>query len=244
GSIRAMLVPAVAVPVSIISTFTVLAVLGFSVNMLTLLALVLAIGLVVDDAIVVLENIVRHMEEKNKPPLLAAFDGAREVGFAVIATTLVLIAIFVPIVFLKGDIGRLFSEFAITMAAAVAFSALIALTLSPMLSSKILVDNAKKNKLLEKMDRGMARLRVRYIRGIRWCLGHVAILVAIFFALLISIFFLAKKIPSEYAPSEDRGNFQVMVNGPEGASYAYMEEYMTEIENRLMKYVHDGEISR
>src|SRR5690606_10420999 len=116
--------------------------------------------------------------------------------------------------------------------------------LSPMLSSKILVDNAKKNKLLEKMDRGMARLRVRYIRGIRWCLGHVAILVAIFFALLISIFFLAQKVPSEYAPSEDRGNFQVMVNGPEGASYAYMEEYMTEIENRLMKYVHGGEISR
>src|SRR5690606_36987430 len=136
GSIRAMLVPAVAVPVSIISTFTVLAVLGFSVNMLTLLALVLAIGLVVDDAIVVLENIVRHMEEKNKPPLLAAFDGARAVGFAVIATTLVLIAIFVPIVFLKGDIGRLFSEFAITMAASVAFSSLIALTLSPMLASQ------------------------------------------------------------------------------------------------------------
>src|SRR5690606_20550970 len=106
-SVRAMIVPAVAVPVSIIATFTVLAVLDFSVNMLTLLALVLAIGLVVDDAIVVLENIVRHIEEKNKSPLLAAYEGTREVGFAVIATTLVLIAIFVPIVFLKGDIGRL-----------------------------------------------------------------------------------------------------------------------------------------
>lgn len=119
GSVRAMLIPAVAVPVSIIATFIVLAAMDFSVNMLTLLALVLAIGLVVDDAIVVLENIIRHMEEKGKKPLLAAFDGTREVGFAVIATTLVLIAIFVPIVFLKGDIGRLFSEFAITMAAAV-----------------------------------------------------------------------------------------------------------------------------
>lgn len=244
GSVRAMLVPAVAVPVSIIATFTVLAVMGFSVNMLTLLALVLAIGLVVDDAIVVLENIMRHMEEKGKTPLLAAYDGTREVGFAVIATTLVLIAIFVPIVFLKGDIGRLFSEFAITMAAAVGFSALIALTLSPMLASKILVKSSNRNRFLEKINDGMGRLRIRYKHGIRWCLGRSKILIAAFAVLLLGTFFLSQLIPSEYAPPEDRGNFQVMVNGPEGASYAYMEEYMTEIENRLMKYVHDGEISR
>lgn len=244
GSVRAMLVPAVAVPVSIIATFTVLAVMGFSVNMLTLLALVLAIGLVVDDAIVVLENIMRHMEEKGKTPLLAAYDGTREVGFAVIATTLVLIAIFVPIVFLKGDIGRLFSEFAITMAAAVGFSALIALTLSPMLASKILVKSSNRNRFLEKINDGMGRLRIRYKHGIRWCLGRSKILIAAFAILLLGTFFLSQLIPSEYAPPEDRGNFQVMVNGPEGASYTYMEEYMTEIENRLMKYVHNNEISR
>jgi len=244
GSVRAMLVPAVAVPVSIIATFMVLAVMGFSVNILTLLALVLAIGLVVDDAIVVLENIMRHMEEKGKSPLLAAYDGTREVGFAVIATTLVLIAIFVPIIFLKGDIGRLFSEFAITMAAAVGFSALIALTLSPMLASKVLVKNDNRNKFVEKIDQGMGRLRIRYQHGIRWCLGHAKILIIAFAILLLGAFLLAQQIPSEYAPPEDRGNFNVMVNGPEGASYAYMEEYMTEVEHRLMKYVDSDEITR
>lgn len=244
GSVRAMLVPAVAVPVSIIATFTVLAAMDFSVNMLTLLALVLAIGLVVDDAIVVLENIVRHIEEKGKKPLLAAFDGSREVGFAVIATTLVLIAIFVPIVFLKGDMGRLFSEFAITMAAAVGFSSLIALTLSPMLASKVLSGAENKNALVEKVNHWMMALRKRYVSSIRYCLVHEKLIIAGFAILLLGIFFFAQKIPSEYAPREDRGTFFVMVNGPEGASYSYMEEYMTEIETRMMKYVDSGEITR
>ncbi len=244
GSVRAMLIPAVAVPVSIIATFIVLAAMDFSVNMLTLLALVLAIGLVVDDAIVVLENIVRHIEEKKKPPLLAAYDGTREVGFAVIATTLVLVAIFIPIVFLKGDIGRLFSEFAITMAAAVGFSALIALTLSPMLSSKILHPAGQRSVLVEKIDGAMLRLRKQYQTSILFCITHKK-WVSVCFALLIVLSgFLAFKIPSEYAPKEDRGTFFVMVNGPEGASYAYMEEYMNEIENRMMKYVDSGEITR
>ena len=239
-----MLVPAVAVPVSIIATFTVLAVLGFSVNMLTLLALVLAIGLVVDDAIVVLENIVRHIEEKAKPPLLAAYDGVKEVGFAVIATTLVLVAIFVPIVFLKGDIGRLFSEFAITMAAAVGFSALIALTLSPMLASKILTRNDNPHGLVETVNQFMLRLRERYKKSISWSLKHQKILMAMFVGLIGLTVLLAQKIPSEYAPREDRGSFFVMINGPEGASYSYMEEYVSEIERRMMKYVDSGEISR
>lgn len=244
GSLRAMLIPAVAVPVSIIATFTILAVMGFSVNILTLLALVLAIGLVVDDAIVVLENIMRHIEEKGKPALLAAFDGAREVGFAVIATTLVLISIFVPIVFLRGDIGRLFSEFAITMAAAVAFSSLIALTLSPMLASKMLVKHDNQNTFHKKIDAGMGRLRIRYKSAVRWCLAHAKLVIVVFSVLLLGAFLVAQKIPSEYAPPEDRGTFQVIVNGPEGASYAYMEEYMNEIEKRMLKYVDEGEISR
>src|SRR5690606_24489500 len=134
GSARAMLVPAVTVPVSLIATFTMLYALGFSVNILTLLALVLAIGLVVDDAIVVLENIHRRMEQYGETRLVAAYRGARQVGFAVIATTIVLVAVFVPIAFLEGDLGRLFSEFALTMAAAVAFSSVIALSLSAMLA--------------------------------------------------------------------------------------------------------------
>jgi multidrug efflux pump len=244
GSIRATIVPAIAVPVSIVATFTVLAVLGFSVNMLTLLALVLAIGLVVDDAIVVLENIVRHMEEKGKSPLMAAYDGAREVGFAVVATTLVLIAIFVPIIFLKGDIGRLFSEFAITMAAAVAFSSIVALSLSPMLASKILRRSDKKSALMQKIETGMTCLRHYYVRSIASCLHHTRIMIAIFLILIVSTVGLIFLIPSEYAPNEDRGTFLIMVNGPEGASYAYMEEYMNEIENRIMSYVESGEITR
>lgn len=244
GSARAMIVPAVAVPVSVIATFTVLAVLGFSVNMLTLLALVLAIGLVVDDAIVVLENIVRHMEEKGKSPLMAAYDGAREVGFAVIATTLVLIAIFVPIIFLQGDIGRLFSEFAITMAAAVSFSSLIALSLSPMLASKLLRKNDDKKFLVQQVEHGMTCLRHYYMKGLNHCLRHIKVVVVIFLVLILATFGLSRLIASEYAPREDRGTFFIMVNGPEGASYAYMEEYMTEIEHRIMSYVETGEITR
>ncbi|HWV13845.1 MAG TPA: efflux RND transporter permease subunit [Cellvibrio sp.] len=244
GSVRAMIVPAVAVPVSIIATFTVLAALNFSVNMLTLLALVLAIGLVVDDAIVVLENIVRHIEEKGKPVLLAAYDGVREVGFAVIATTLVLISIFIPIVFLQGDVGRLFSEFAITMAASVAFSALVALTLSPMLASKILRKETGRNAFVASVDKKMHRLRDSYKNTIIKSLHHKSLTISVFMVMLLGCFALMYVIPSEYAPREDRGNFQIIVNGPEGASYSYMEGYMAEIEKRLLPYVDAGEISR
>ena len=125
-------------PISLIASFTVLLALGLSINMLTLLALVMAIGLVVDDAIVVLENIHRRIEEYGETPLVAAYRGTRQVGFAVVATTLVLIAVFVPITFMQGQMGRLFSEFAIAIAAAIAFSMLVALTISPMMASKLL----------------------------------------------------------------------------------------------------------
>ena len=136
GTVRATLIPAVTIPVSIISASIVMVIAGFSINVLTLLGAVLAIGLVVDDAIVVLENIVRRIE-LGQPPLLAAVDGSREIGFAVVATTLVLIAVFLPISFIPGNIGRLFGEFGITIAAAIGFSALVSLTLVPMMSSKI-----------------------------------------------------------------------------------------------------------
>lgn len=244
GSVRAMLVPAVAVPVSIVATFTVLAMLNFSVNMLTLLALVLAIGLVVDDAIVVLENIVRHIEEKGKPVLLAAYDGVREVGFAVIATTLVLVSIFVPIVFVQGDVGRLFSEFAITMAAAVGFSALVALTLSPMLASKMLRKQTNRNALVTLIDNKMHQLRDFYKKVILKSLNKKFITVSVFLCMLLVCAGLAFILPNEYAPREDRGNFNIDVIGPEGATYDYMEEYIAEIEKRLMPYVESGEISR
>lgn len=244
GSVRAMLVPAVTVPVSIIATFIMLYILDFSVNLFTLLALVLAIGLVVDDAIVVLENIARRIDENDEHPLLAAYYGTRQVGFAVIATTLVLIAVFVPIAFLRGDVGRLFSEFALTMASAVAFSSLVALTLSSMLASKLLKKNSNKMTLVHLIDNVFQKLRNWYGNVIRYCLKAPYVVLTIFVSLIGLSALLFSLIPSEYAPEEDRGAFFVLVNGPEGASYNYMKEYMDEIERRLMYYVDNEEITR
>ena len=244
GSVRATLVPAVTVPVSIIATFIVLYTLGFSINLLTLLALVLAIGLVVDDAIVVLENIVRRIRKFGETPLVAAFNGTRQVGFAVIATTVVLISVFVPIAFLEGDIGRLFSEFALTMAAAVAFSSFVALSLSPMIASKVLKRSEKPTLGERSVDRMFNVVRNGYRASLHAALGARVFVLLIFFALIGGAWLLFEKIPAEYAPKEDRGAFFVVVNGPEGATYAYMKEYMDEIERRLVPYTQSGEIER
>ncbi len=244
GSVRAILVPAVAVPVALISTFIALALFGFTVNLLTLLALVLAIGLVVDDGIIVLENVRRRMDELGESALVAAYRGTRQVGFAIVSTTLVLISVFVPISFLQGDIGRLFSEFALTMAAAVGFSSFVALTVSAMLASKLLKPKQDNNRLVRVMDTGIERGRNLYrsaLRSVicwRWpALGLIAVLFA-------GAGWLLTSLPDEYAPREDRGAFFVLVNGPEGASYDYMEDYMNELEARLMPLVESGEISR
>jgi multidrug efflux pump len=244
GSIRATLVPAVTVPVSIVASFIVLNILGFSVNLLTLLALVLAIGLVVDDAIVVLENIYRRMAEKGESPLVAAYRGARQVGFAVIATSLVLISVFVPIAFVQGDVGRLFSEFAITMAAAVCFSSIVALSLSPMLASKILKRRSFRRDGYSRMGCFFKSIRNRYRRLLSHTMKRSLLVVGLFAALIAGTAWLFGQIPTEFAPKEDRGAFFVIVNGPEGASYAYMEEYMNEIERRLMPFVESQEATR
>jgi multidrug efflux pump len=244
GSVRATLVPAVTVPVSIIASFIVLDALGFSVNLLTLLALVLAIGLVVDDAIVVLENIYRRMAEKGESPLVAAYRGARQVGFAVIATSLVLVAVFVPVAFLQGDVGRLFSEFAITMAAAVCFSSVVALSLSPMLASKILNRQSVRLGGHTRTDRFFRSLRAGYRRLLGRTMKRPLLMVVLVALLIAATVWLVGRIATEYAPKEDRGAFFVIVNGPEGASYAYMEEYMNEIERRLMPFVDSKEATR
>ncbi|WP_210396030.1 efflux RND transporter permease subunit [Motiliproteus sediminis] len=244
GSARATLVPAITVPVSLIATALVLMWLDFSVNMLTLLALVLAIGLVVDDAIVVLENIHRRMDSYGETRLVAAFRGARQVGFAVVATTLVLVSVFVPIAFLQGDLGRLFSEFALTMAAAVAFSSFVALTLSPMLASKVLTSQAHEGRLVRLVDRLFRALQDGYRRLLTWLVHRYLVVVVLFVALLGSCFWLYPQIPDEYAPKEDRGAFFVLVSGPEGASYRYIADYMTEVERRLMPLVESGEVTR
>ena len=244
GGVRAMLVPAVTVPVSLIATFIVLLALDFSINIITLLALVLAIGLVVDDAIVVLENIHRRMEEYGETRLVASFRGTRQVGFAVVATTVVLVFVFVPIAFLEGDIGRLFSEFALTMAAAVSLSTFVALSLSAMLSSKLLPPVERQGQLSSLVDRVFARIRHGYLKLLGGTLKHAWIVGVAFPLILAGSVWLLQQIPNEYAPKEDRGVFYLLVSGPEGASYQYIAEYMTEIETRMMPLVENGEISR
>jgi multidrug efflux pump len=244
GSARAMLVPAVTVPVSLVSTFLVLWMLGFSINILTLLALVLAIGLVVDDAIVVLENIHRRMEQYGETRLVAAFRGTRQVAFAVIATTVVLVSVFVPIAFLEGDVGRLFSEFALTMAAAVAFSSFVALSLSPMLASMVLPQSHGGAGFTHAIDVAFNKVRDGYLWLLRGALRHKWIIGLVFVGILAGSYWLFQQIPGEYAPKEDRGAFFVIVNGPEGATYEYMKEYMDEIERRLMPLVEAGEVTR
>ncbi|WP_040243869.1 efflux RND transporter permease subunit [Chromohalobacter japonicus] len=242
GNVRTTLVPAVTVPISIIGTFIALNAFGFTLNLLTLLALVLAIGLVVDDAIVVLENVHRRMQLYGETPLVAAFHGTRQIGFAVIATTLVLIAVFVPLSFLRGDIGRLFSEFALTLAAAVATSCLLALSLAPMMCSKILDPRMHESRishavhtLLDATQR-LYRYVLFTLLRVRWlCL-------VVFVALLGATVWLFTELPNEYTPKEDRGNFFILVNGPEGATFDYMQDYMDEIEARLLPLVDEGEI--
>ena len=244
GSARATLVPAVTVPISLIATSLVLLALDYSINMLTLLALVLAIGLVVDDAIVVLENISRRMDKYGESRLVAAFRGTRQVGFAVIATTVVLVAVFVPIAFLQGALGRLFSEFAITMAAAVSFSSFVALSLSPMLASKILVRKEAVSPLTAWVDAQFRCMQARYHVLLQKTLERKRYIAAVFVLVSGAAFLFAKQLPDEYTPREDRGAFFVLVNGPEGASYEYIKTYMSEVERRLMPLVDKGEATR
>ncbi|HEY4135247.1 MAG TPA: efflux RND transporter permease subunit [Alphaproteobacteria bacterium] len=244
-NLRATLIPSIAIPVSIIASFTVLAAMGFSINVLTLLALVLAIGLVVDDAIVVLENIHRRME-MGEPPLLASLRGARQIGFAVIATTLVLVAVFVPISFLEGNIGRLFTEFAISVAVAVLFSGLVALTLTPMLCSKMLKSpHEEEEKFLyrvtEPVFQGMNRI---YGRILRWALANPFTVVLVAVIMSVCAFGLFQMIQKEYGPSEDRGTFTVQIEGPQGASVEYMEKHIAEVEKEVFGLLDSGYAER
>lgn len=239
GSLRVTLIPALVVPVSVIATFIVMAALGYTINILTLLGLVLAIGLVVDDAIVVLENIYRRIEA-GEQPLLAALNGSREIGFAVIATTLVLVAVFVPLSFIEGNLGRLFREFGITLAVAVMFSMLVALTLTPMLSSKILGSAALRSGLAHHVDRVFQRLAAAYRRVLGHVVSHAYIAVVVLLALTGLSAYLVTRLPAEYAPPEDQGSFMVQLRAPEGASFDYIDRYARQMEAVLLEEVGEG----
>jgi len=235
-SFRATLIPALAIPISIIGTFAALYFFGFTINILTLLALVLAIGLVVDDAIVVLENVYRHME-MGKSRWEAALEGSKEIGFAIVATTIALVAVFVPVAFLTGNVGRLFNEFGLSVAVAVAISGFVALTLTPMLCSKTLKPlhgggsnfaNRSFDAFFRWLDRfyeAVLRLVVRF--------RFTTMIVAV--GLLVLAGFLFTRLPNELVPTEDRGlSFGVLV-APEGATLSYSDRYMRQIEAILLE---------
>ncbi len=234
GSVRAALIPAVTVPVCVIASFIALYAFGFTINLLTLLALVLCIGLVVDDAIVVVENIQRRVD-LGEPPLVAARRGTAQVAFAVLATTAVLIAVFLPVGFLQGNTGRLFRELSVALAAAVAISAFVALTLTPMMASKLLRPHTGPNAVhgnrvsewlnarFVRMSGGYRRVLERHVHRI-WLFGGLMV------AALAGMFLLFKLLPSELAPTEDRGAFQMVMEGPEGAGFDYTVKQMKQLE--------------
>lgn len=238
-SLRATLIPAVAIPVSIVGSFIALAAFGFSLNVLTLLGMVLAIGIVVDDAIVVLENIHRRIEE-GEEPLIAAYRGARQIAFAVIATTLVLVSVFLPISFLEGQAGRLFSEFGFALAASVLISGFVALSLTPMMCSKLLRAHAADGRLVRWTEPVFAALN----GGFRWTLDRALraplVVLAAAGALSLLAVSLFQALPKEFAPTEDRGVVVVPVTAPEGASFAYTREHVMKIEDILIPYVERG----
>ncbi len=243
GSFRAALVPAIVVPVCLIGTFGVLYILGYSINMMTLLALVLSIGLVVDDSIVVLENVQRRIED-GEPPLVASYRGARQVAFAVIATTLVLVAVFSPLIFVEGFVGRLFGELGATISAAVIISSLVALSLSPMMCSKLLsVDrvNAAKQSFI---SRHVDRIREKYLTLLKRIIPHPIISILTLVGVFALIGVLWQGVPKELAPKEDRGMINAMVTAPEGTSFDHMVKKMGEVESMLMSYVESGEAAR
>ncbi|MBX3453198.1 efflux RND transporter permease subunit [Ferrovibrio sp.] len=240
---RATLIPAVAIPVSVIGSFIVLGALGYSINVLTLLALVLAIGLVVDDAIVVLENIHRRIE-LGEPPLLASLRGARQIGFAVIATTVVLIAVFVPISLMEGNTGRLFREFGISVAASVLFSGFVALTLTPMMCSKLLHEAKDEGwfyKITEKFFVGMTNA---YGWTLKQALNMPFVVLALGGVVSLAAYLMFLALPREFAPTEDRGVFFVSMTGPEGSSYDYTRRNVMRVEQVLQPLIDRGDVTR
>ncbi|SNS18553.1 multidrug efflux pump [Sphingomonas laterariae] len=242
GSWRATLIPAVTVPICLLATFAVLWFLGFSINLLTLLALVLAIGLVVDDAIVVLEN-VYHRIEQGEDPLAAAYLGTRQVGFAVISTTLVVCAVFVPVMFIAGQSGLLFRELAAAMIGAVAFSGFLALTLAPMLCSKLL-RNEERGRLAQWVDDRFRRIETGYATVLERALGRPLLVLGGVGALLAGAAGLFLTLQSELVPTEDIGIITMQLSTAEGTGFDELERQMAQVEKIVLPMVGDGVIRR
>jgi multidrug efflux pump len=228
-TLRASIIPLVTIPVSLIGAFALVALAGFSVNTLVMLAMVLAIGLVVDDAIVVLENIFRHIEE-GMAPFQAALKGVREISFAVVAMTLTLAAVFAPLAFTPGRTGRLMSEFALTLAGAVLVSGFVALTLTPMMCSKLLRHNPKPGWFDRTMERALVALTDGYTGALRWTLAHRWVVVLVMALAAGGSGWLFATAKSELAPLEDRGVIAMPIRAPDGATLEYTARYLDAID--------------
>jgi multidrug efflux pump len=232
-TVRASVIPLITIPVSLIGSFALMALFGFSINTLTLLALVLAIGLVVDDAIVMLENIYRHIEAGMKP-FDAAIKGAREIGFAIVAMTLTLAAVYAPLAFTPGRTGRLFAEFALALAGAVVVSGFVALTLSPMMCSKLLRHVDEPTRFDRFMEAVLVRVNRAYEHALSWSLNVRWLVVAVMIGSAGASWWLLQSTRSELAPMEDRGVVLANINGPDGATLAYTRRYADAIEKMAM----------
>lgn len=237
---RVTLVPCIVIPVSLIGSFFVMYVAGFSINVLTMLAIVLAVGLVVDDAIVMTENIYIRIERGMRPKA-AGIEGAKEIFFAVISTTVTLVAVFFPIVFMEGSTGRLFREFSMVISGSIIISSIAALTFTPMLATKILVRKEQKGWFYRKTEPFFEGLNRLYSRSLSWVLAHrvwTLPFMALMFAL---IFWLWNTIPAEMAPLEDRSKITVRTMGAEGVTYEYMRDYTEDINALVDSLVPDAE---
>lgn len=234
-SFRATVIPSLAIPISIIGALAAVYFAGFTINILTLLGFVLAIGLVIDDAIIVLENIYRHME-MGKTRWQAAIDGSKEIGFAIVSTTISLVAVFVPLAFLSGNVGRLFNEFGVAVAVAVLISGFVALTLTPMISSQILrpLHGTGKGWASRSFDAFFENLNKFYDRLLRGALHHRILMITGAVVVLLLGFVLFRILPSELVPTEDRGVGFGIVIAPEGATLEYTDTYVREIEKILL----------
>jgi HAE1 family hydrophobic/amphiphilic exporter-1 len=225
-NVSATVIPSLALPMSIIGTFTVMYAFGYSLDNLSLMALTLSLGFVVDDAIVMLENVVRHME-MGKDPLRAAFDGSKEIGFTIVSMTLSLAAVFIPVIVMGGIIGRLFREFGVTIASAVLISGLVSLTLTPMLCSRFLRRETGRihGGTYNALERGFAGMLRYYEKGLRWSLSHGRVVMMFLVVVLAATVYLFRVIPKGFIPSEDTGQIFVMTEAAQGISFDDMVDH-------------------
>ncbi len=231
----ATLIPALALPFSILGTFSVMYLLGFTLNNISMMAVILSIGFVVDDAIVMVENIARHIE-KGEKPLDAAYSGSREIGFTIVSMTLSLAAVFIPILFMQGILGRLFREFAVTICAAILISGLVSITLTPMLSSRLLRQSTGRTHglLYRATDRAFERMRGAYGRSLGWVLCHRPVMLVVFLAVAGATAYLYVAVPKGFLPETDNDQFNINLQSQQGTSYYQMSAYSQQLSHLVV----------